>query len=150
METMVVENDLLHAPWKEIQGLLSECYPKPPSDVFEKVISLSHTNLRLWIALSSNDNLIGLIMLSPHGKGGHIENISVSKESRNNGIGRMLLKRVIDDVSKDGNYLITLTTRKTKFFENFGFTAIANLGDGSTAMSLVIDPDDIHQPQKLR
>ena len=147
MEALIVENELRNAPWREIHGLLNECYPKPPRDVFEKVISLSHKSVRIWVALTSNNNVVGVIMLSPHGKGGHIENVSVSNEIRNQGVGRMLMTRVIDEVSRDGTALVTLTTRKTRFFENFGFKAIASLGDGSTAMSLVINPSLSPQPK---
>ena len=46
----VAEIALELAPWHQLQGLLDASYPRPPRDVFERVVAASHERQRLWLA----------------------------------------------------------------------------------------------------
>jgi hypothetical protein len=61
------------APWQHLKRLLDACFPRPPRDVFERVVAASHRRQRLWIALGDSGELLGMVMLTPHSKGGHLE-----------------------------------------------------------------------------
>ena len=71
----VAEVALELTPWQQLQTLLDACYPRPPRDVFERVVAASHRRQRLWLA-RDGDGLLGLVMLSPHSKGGHLDNLA--------------------------------------------------------------------------
>ena len=60
--TSVGEVALELAPWSKLQPLLDECYPRPPRDVFARVVAASHLRQRVWIA-SQGDQIMGLVML---------------------------------------------------------------------------------------
>ena len=132
----IFEPDIASAPWQQIHSILDSCYPKPPRDVFFKLISLTHTSQRIWVAQVNNE-VAGIVMLSPHSKGGHLENLSVLSDYRSQGIAQYLVRSLINDVSSDSSKVITLTTRIPSFFEKFGFTSFATLNDDSVCMSLL-------------
>lgn len=134
IDSVVVENVLLNeAPWKGIDGLLTECYPRPPQDVFPKVVSATHERQRIWIAMNSS-KLVGIVMMSPYSKGGHLENLAVTKEARGHGVAASLVKSVINHVISTQGEIITLTTRIPNFFSAFGFLKCNDLSDGSVVM----------------
>ena len=133
----VAEVALDQAPWQQLQPLLDSCYPRPPMDVFERVVAASHHRQRLWVA-SDSESLLGLVMLSPHSKGGHLDNLAVAPSARGRGIGQQLVQALLQAVSQDGTSMVSLTTRIPSFFSPFGFQPCGQLADGSTAMLILL------------
>ena len=126
-------------PLDEIKLLLNLCYPLPPQDVYEKVSSSFKSIKPVWISYVDGD-LVGMVMLSPHSKGGHLENLAVKPDFQNMGIGYQLVNQLLLDTSSRGGSLISLTTRIPKFFERFGFYKCGSLADGSLAMVHILQP----------
>jgi ribosomal protein S18 acetylase RimI-like enzyme len=133
----VAEVALDHAPWQQLQSLLAACYPQPPQDVFERVVAASHRRQRLWLA-SDGASLLGLVMLSPHSKGGHLDNLAVAPSARSRGIGQQLVQALLQAVGEEGPSMVSLTTRIPSFFSPFGFQPCGHLADGSTAMLILL------------
>lgn len=133
----VAEVALELAPWQQLQPLLEACYPRPPRDVFERVVAASHHRQRLWLA-RDGDGLLGLVMLSPHSKGGHLDNLAVAPSVRGRGIGLQLVQTLLRAVSQNGPAMVSLTTRIPSFFSPFGFQPCGQLADGSTAMLILL------------
>lgn len=133
----VGEMRLDHAPWQQLQPLLDVCYPRPPRDVFERVVATSHRHQRLWLA-RDGQQLLGMVMLSPHSKGGHLENLAVHPAARGRGVALQLVQELLSAVAATGPAMVTLTTRIPAFFARFGFQVCDELGDGSTAMLIIL------------
>lgn len=133
----VDEVALDQAPWQELKHLLDVCYPMPPRDVFERVLTASHCRQRLWLA-SDGNSMLGLVMISPHSKGGHLDNLAVAPGARGRGIGHQLVHALLQAVSQKGPAMVSLTTRIPSFFSPFGFHPCGQLADGSTAMTLLL------------
>jgi ribosomal protein S18 acetylase RimI-like enzyme len=133
----VAEVVLELAPWHELQALLNACYPRPPRDVFDRVVAASHYRQRLWV-VSNDDGLLGLVMLSPHSKGGHLENLAVVPSARGLGIGRKLVHALLHAVCCERPSIVSLSTRIPGFFSSFGFQPCGQLADGSTAMLILL------------
>ena len=141
----VTEVVLELAPWQQIQPLLDACYSRPPRDVFERVLAASHRRQRLWLA-SDVDGVVGLVMLSPHSKGGHLENLAVAPSARGRGIAQQLVQALLQTVEQDGSALVSLTTRIPRFFSPFGFQPSGHLADGSTAMLILLPGSAVSEP----
>ena len=133
----VAQLSLDQAPWHQLRALLEECYPRPPRDVFQRVVALSHRRQLLWLA-RDGDTLLGMVMLSPHSKGGHLENLAVDPSARGLGIARKLVQVLLHYVSQDGPGMVSLTTRIPSFFSPFGFQSCGQLDDCSTAMLIFV------------
>ena len=134
----VTEVSLDQSPWQQLQPLLDTCYPRPPRDVFERVVTASHRRQRLWLA-RDGEGLLGLVMLSPHSKGGHLDNLAVAPSARGRGIGQQLVQEaLLQAVSQEGPAMVSLTTRIPSFFSPFGFQPCGHLADGSTAMLILL------------
>ena len=133
----VVEVALELASWQQLHPLLDECFPRPPRDVFERVVAASHRRQRLWLA-RDGDGLHGLVMLSPHSKGGHLDNLAVAPRARGRGIGQQLVQTLLQAVNHEGPTMVSLTTRIPSFFAPFGFQPCGHLADGSTAMLILL------------
>jgi predicted N-acetyltransferase YhbS len=106
-------------------------------DVFERVIAATHRRQRLWLA-RDGDCLHGLVMLSPHSKGGHLDNLAVALSARGRGIGQQLVQALLQAVGQEGPGMVSLTTRIPSFFSPFGFQPCGHLADGSTAMLILL------------
>jgi len=141
----VAEVALHQAPWQQLQPLLDVCYPRPPRDVFERVVTASHRRQRLWLA-SDADGVLGLVMLSPHSKGGHLDNLAVAPSARGRGIGQQLVQTLLQVVAEHGPAMVSLTTRIPRFFSPFGFQACGQLADGSTAMMILLPGPAVSEP----
>ena len=141
----VSEVSLEQAPWQQLQPLLDTCYPLPPRDVFERVVAASHCRQRLWLA-SDGDGLLGLVMLSPHSKGGHLDNLAVAPSARGRGIGQQLMQALLQEVGQEGPAMVSLTTRIPSFFSPFGFQPCGQLADGSTAMLILLSGPAVSEP----
>ena len=134
MEFELCEQSLEGVPWQQIRLLLDSCFPRPPRDVFERVLAGSHRRQRLWLASSNTSELLGLVMLTPHSKGGHLDNLAVSPDARGHGVGQALVLCLLADTFKNCSPMVSLTTRIPSYFEPFGFKPCGLLTDGSTAM----------------
>ena len=134
---LVSEVALERLPWKQLQALLGVCYPRPPRDVFERVVACSHIRQRVWVA-TQGPNLLGIVMLSPHSKGGHLDNLAVAPEARGQGVGHKLIESLLQSVAHEGPAMVSLTTRIPDFFSPFGFQAYGQLADGSSAMLIIL------------
>ena len=138
---MIRELPLTKAPWQQLQHLLDQAFPLPPRDVFERVLQASHHSQRLWIATSPDGiSLQGLVMLSPHSKGGHLDNLAVVPGARGQGVGRALVQRLLADSAVDGPAMISLTTRIPDFFSAHGFQVVGPMDDASIAMVQLLKP----------
>lgn len=129
--------DLHLAPWGQIRELLDACYEKPPRDVFDLVAAASHRRQQLWIATECN-RMVGMIMLCPHSKGGHLENLAVDCSARGRGLAKLLVHELLSSVAQRGPSIVTLTTRIPDFFSPIGFRACGQLADGSIPMAIVL------------
>jgi N-acetylglutamate synthase-like GNAT family acetyltransferase len=134
MAFAIRDHPLEAAPWQQLQPLLNACYPRPPRDVFERVVTASHRRQRLWLAMGDSGELLGMVMLSPHSKGGHLDNLAVAPSGRGQGVGKALVQRLLADTAIGGAAMVSLTTRIPAFFEPLGFQPCGQLPDGSTAM----------------
>ncbi len=132
------EHSLEAAPWQQLQPLLDACYPRPPRDVFERVVAATHRRQRLWIAAAEGGELLGMVMLSPHSKGGHLDNLAVAPQARGQGVGQALVQRLLSDIAATGPVMVSLTTRIPQFFKPLGFQPCGQLADGSTAMMVLL------------
>lgn len=143
---LIVERRLNELPWQKIQLLLDSCYTRPPRDVFQKVVGASHQRQRIWIA-QEKSNTIGMVMLSPHSKGGHLENLAVDPAARGKGIRTMLVATLLTSIQSEGAAMVTLTTRIPDFFKPLGFKLYGELMDNSHAMMTLL-PNEIHKYTK--
>ena len=138
MAFALCEYSLEAAPWQQLQQLLDACFPRPPCDVFERVLAASHRRQRLWLAVGTSGELLGMVMLCPHSKGGHLDTLAVAPHARGQGVGKALVHRLIADTSLAGPGMVSLTTRIPEFFEPLGFQHCGQLADGSTAMMVLL------------
>lgn len=132
----IEQHSLDELEWGDVRILIDDCYPNPPRDVFEKIIKGTFRQRRVWCAWSDG-KLVGLIMLSPHSKGGHIENLCVIDKKRNQGVGKALVDTLIKDTLSCGPMMLSLTTRIPRYFEYYGFVKCGELSDGSVCMVFV-------------
>ena len=138
---MIHEFPLTRAPWQQLQQLLDQSFPLPPRDVFERAVQASHRPQRLWIATSPEGGALhGLVMLSPHSKGGHLENLAVAPAARGQGVARALVERLLTDSAVDFPAMISLTTRIPDFFSALGFHVVGPMDDASIAMVQLLKP----------
>lgn len=137
MSPTVLEVFLDQAPWIQLQTLLDDSFPRPPKNVYELVIAASHSKQRLWLAYQ-NETVVGMVILSPHSKGGHLDTLAVSPFHRGKGIARKLVNQLLSSVSLGKPSIVTLTTRIPDFFSSFGFQSTGALDDGSIAMILFL------------
>jgi ribosomal protein S18 acetylase RimI-like enzyme len=134
MDFQLSEHDLETAPW---QPLLDACFPRPPRDVFARVVGGSQRRQRLWLALGKGE-VFGMVMLSPQSKGGHVDNLAVASQARGQGVGQALVKRLLADTAATGPAMVSLTRRIPQFFVPLGFGSCGQLADGSTAMLVLL------------
>ena len=138
---VIHELPLTKAPWQQLQHLLDQAFPLPPRDVFERVLQASHRSQRLWIATAPEGGALqGVVMLSPHSKGGHLENLAVAPAARGQGVARALVKRLLIDSAVDYPAMISLTTRIPDFFSALGFQVLGPLDDASIGMVQLLKP----------
>lgn len=141
----IVESSLNQIPWHQLKSVLDICYPRPPRDVFQRVVASSHQSQRAWLAMDGT-SLVGIVMLSPHSKGGHLENLAVIPDIRGQGIGRQLVHALLEAVTLEAPAMVTLTTRIPAFFASFGFQSCGELDDGSIAMLALLPNPSITKP----
>ena len=138
MAPRISEQILEAAPWQQLQPLLDACFPLPPQDVFERVVAASHRRQRLWTAAREGGELLGMVKLCPHSKGGHLDNLAVAPQARGQGVGHALVKRLLADTAIEKPAMVSLTTRIPQFCAPMGFQSCGQLADGSTAMMVLL------------
>lgn len=74
--------------------------------------------------IEENENLVGAITFSDFENGILIEAIAVLENRRNNGIGKKLIKKVMDE-----NDRIFLVSKVSNYFENLGFKVTNKYND---------------------
>ena len=114
----------------ELHRLLDACYPRPPRDVFYRLVSQYRSGFPAWIVRTQAGQLVGFVHLAPNSKGGTLETLAVDPAHRRQGIAQALVRRLVE--STEG--VISLTTRIPDFFISFGFEQIRALPDGSVYM----------------
>ena len=113
-----------------MKELLDRCYPKPPRDVFERMLDLYKPGDPLY-TVEHQGQTVGMVYCARHSKGGHLENLAVDPDYR--GLG--LADQLVETLMQDNPEVITLTTRIPAYFERFGFKAVEQLTDQSVFMA---------------
>ena len=117
----------------QTQQLLTICYPKPPQDVFPRLVEQYRVGFPVYTAVSQQAGLVGFAYLAPNSKGGTLESLSVHPQFRGLGLGKQLVQNVLSDHPG----VIQITTRIPDFFEELSFTRVTELPDHSHFMICV-------------
>lgn len=113
-----------------IKKLLDRCYPKPPRDVFDRMLAFYRPGDPLY-TVEYDERTVGMVYCARHSKGGHLESLAVDPDYR--GLG--LADRLVEALMRDNPEVITLTTRIPAYFERFEFKAVMQLTDQSVFMA---------------
>jgi len=119
--------------WEQVCRLVDRCYPRPPRNVFFRLIEQYREGYPVWLALA-DDDVIGMVMLIPNSKGGTLETLAVWPDARGQGIAAKL----VDALLESSSGVISLTTRIPEFFQKRGFQPITPLDDKSIFMIRVL------------
>lgn len=84
--------------------------------------------------------LHGLVILSPHSKGGHLDNLAVAPCARGQGVGRAPVQRLLADSAVEGPAMISLTTFTPAFLSALGFQVVGPHVDAAIAMVQLLQP----------
>ena len=107
-----------------------QCYPKPwTAGVFASEIDLARRGMRYYAVLTDEDQVVGYggLMFAPDEA--HITNIAVHPDRRRVGLGRVMLRHLID-VARDRECdALTLEVRVSNtaaqnLYRNFGFAPV--------------------------
>lgn len=112
-----------------IKALLDRCYPKPPRDVFERMVALYRPGDPLY-TLEHDGRTVGMVYCARHSKGGHLESLAIDPSYRGCGFADWLVKTLV----QDNPGVISLTTRIPAYFERLGFKPVETLTDQSVFM----------------
>lgn len=112
-----------------IKALLDRCYPRPPRDVFERLLTLYRPGDPFY-TLEHTWRTVGMVYCARHSKGGHLESLAVDPEYRGRGFADWLVNTLI----ADNPGVISLTTRIPAYFERLGFKPVETLPDQSCLM----------------
>lgn len=126
----IVHTVSLTGYYPELHRLLDHCYPKPPRDVFYRLVEQYRPGFPAWLAHSVEGNLIGFVHLAPNSKGGTLETLAVDPDYRGLCIAQALVRSLLEATPG----LISLTTRIPAFFQRQGFEAVRTLPDASVFM----------------
>ncbi|MFG3817240.1 GNAT family N-acetyltransferase [Limnothrix redekei] len=113
-----------------LKELLDTCYPKPPKDVFYRLIEQYRIGFPAYIAIDKNEKIIGFTYLAPNSKGGTLESLAVHPDFRSRQIGSDMIQLLLDE----NPGVIQITTRIPEFFERLAFKRITQLPDNSYFM----------------
>lgn len=126
----IVRRESLTGYYPPLHRLLDVCYPRPPRDVFYRLVERYRPGFPAWLALGAADNLVGFVYLVPNSKGGTLETLAVDPGYRSQGIAQALVRRLLEATPG----LISLTTRIPDFFQRQGFEIVRILPDGTLYM----------------
>ena len=115
--------------WPQLRVLLDDCYPKPPRDVCDLLVSLYREGFPAWLAEDAGI-LVGFVCLVPNSKGGTLETLAVHPVLEGTGMGSHLVGALLAETPG----VVTLTTRIPQYFAKFGFSEVVHLADGSIFM----------------
>ena len=135
--------DSLHGYLPELQLLIDTCYPKPPRDVFYRLVDQYRCGFPAWIARADDGRIVGFVHLAPNSKGGTLETLAVHPDYRRLGIAQQLVQRLADATAG----VISLTTRIPAFFSALYFEEIRVLPDRSVFMIQTRFPGERAQPK---
>jgi N-acetylglutamate synthase-like GNAT family acetyltransferase len=113
-----------------LKNLLNTCYPKPPRDVFYRLVEQYRVGFPAYLALTKSGDIVGFAYLAPNSKGGTLESLAVHPEYRNLKLGKRLVKKLLEE----NPGVIQITTRIPDFFEKLLFKKITLLPDNSYFM----------------
>lgn len=130
MNVTLQRRETLTGYYPRLHQLLDRCYPKPPRDVFYRLVEQYRPGFPAWLAHSANGNLVGFVHLTPNSKGGTLETLAVDPDYRGLGIAQALVRSLLDATPG----LINLTTRIPDFFRCQGFEIVRTLPDDSVFM----------------
>ena len=74
------------------------------------MVAASHRRQHLWWA-SDGEGVVGLVMLSHHSKGGHLDNLAMAPRARGRGIGHQMVQTLLQAVGQNVSAMVSLTTR---------------------------------------
>lgn len=109
--------------------LLDRCYPKPPRDVFDRLLAFYQPGDPLY-TVDHEGHTVGMVYCARHSKGGHLESLAIDPDYR--GLG--LADRLVENLVWDNPGAISLTTRIPGFFARHGFQEIQAVCDKSIFM----------------
>jgi ribosomal protein S18 acetylase RimI-like enzyme len=70
-----------------------------------------------------------MVMLCPHSKGGHIDNLALDPEARGQGVAHALVQLLLADTAATGPAVVSLSTLIPQFFKPLGFQPCGKLTD---------------------
>lgn len=114
----------------DLHDLLNRCYPKPPCDVFYRLVEQYRPGFPAWVTRSEGGKIIGFVHLAPSSKGGTLETLAVHPEYRHLMIGQALVQQLLNSTMG----VVSLTTRIPVFFTSLGFELVKVLPDQSVFM----------------
>lgn len=109
-EVMVVENLSFKIPWSK-NAFIEE---------------VTNNKFAIYIIALINGNVIGYAGMWKVFDEGHITNVAVHPEFRNNGVGRILIEHLIDRAKTEGITSMTLEVRRSnmpaqRLYKRYGF-----------------------------
>jgi N-acetylglutamate synthase-like GNAT family acetyltransferase len=129
-QVKIIRRDSLSGILPNLQSLLELCYPKPPKDVFYRVLEQYKTGFPVYAAVREEQEIIGFAYLCPNSKGGTLETLAVHPDFQGLRVG----SKIVEEILKNHLGLIQITTRVPIFFEKLGFEPVFTLPDGSHFM----------------
>ena len=107
-----------------------QCYPKPwTAGVFGSEIDLARRGMRYYAVLTDDDQVVGYggLMFAPDEA--HITNIAIHPDRRRGGLGRVVLRHLIDVARKQECDALTLEVRVSNtaaqnLYRSFGFAPV--------------------------
>lgn len=111
----------------QIAALEKKCFSDPWSE--RSIASELQNPLSLWLAALDGDRVAGYIGSQTVLGESDMMNLAVSPEYRRQGIGRSLVRALIDRLRQMGSHSITLEVRASnlparKLYESLGFTQV--------------------------
>ena len=128
------EKDLLNGFLESLDSLrkTSDLSPKKAKEIFKKI--KSDKNYKIYVAILDS-RVVGTAtifieqkFIHEGGKVGHIEDVSVGKKYKNKGIGKKIVKVLLEYAKKKGCYktILDCTDDLIPFYQKIGFKRYSN------------------------
>lgn len=113
---------------KEIAALERICFSEPWSEE-SFITDIRYNGIAIYIVAEWEKKIIAYAGLWAVGDEGHITNIAVHPEKRNQGVGRKVMERLFQDAAERGVCRYTLEVRVTNFsalhlYRSMGFVEV--------------------------
>ena len=103
----------------EMSARQGELLPRPLSELYDSIRDFQ-------VSLDEKKQLVGCCSLHPTWEDlGEIRSLIIKEEARNKGIGRMLVKRCLDEAIELGIQRVFVLTFNASFFKKIGFTPVS-------------------------